>query len=67
MAPSRRCAAALVAATVVLTFPVTTLGDEARDALIVETVLRIEERRLVTRLPIDVTQGNVSNKTLHVP
>jgi len=42
MAPSRRCAAALAAATVVLAFPAASLADEARDALIVETVLRIE-------------------------
>ena len=42
MAPSRRCAAALVAATAVLAFPASSLGDESRDALIVETVLRIE-------------------------
>ena len=42
MAPPRRCAAALAVATTVLAFPVTTFGDESRDSLIVETVLRIE-------------------------
>ncbi len=42
MAASRRCIATLVTGTMLLALPLTSLGDESRDALIVETVLRIE-------------------------
>ncbi len=41
--PTSRCFAAnLVTGTMLLALPLTSLGDEARDALIVETILRIE-------------------------
>ena len=42
MPASRRCAATLVAGAMLLALPLTALGDESRDALIVETILRIE-------------------------
>ena len=38
----RRCTAALAAGVLVLSLPASSLADEARDALIVETILRIE-------------------------
>ena len=42
MSASRRCAATMVAGAMLLALPLTSLADESRDALIVETILRIE-------------------------